>query len=108
MHPMLLVKEFFSDTFDLIHSGVLKRFQKFIPGIRGIVMEKNLDSVESLLRAAVMDAYYGRSPLDVLSRPERLAGIKYDEFNARIASYFSKPGGVEMVVLPEEKNECKK
>ena len=84
--------------------------EEFSSALAGVIFdaEKNLDSVESLLRAAVMDAYYGRSPLDVLSRPERLAGIKYDEFNARIASYFSKPGGVEMVVLPEEKNECKK
>lgn len=103
------VMELLNTEIDRLGSAGLSE-NEFSSALAGVIFdaEKNLDSVESLLRTAVMDAYYGRSPLDVLSRPERLAQIKYSEFNSLIASYFTMPGGIEMMVLPEEKNEDKK
>ena len=65
--------------------------------------EKNLDSPESLLRTAVLDAYYGRPPLDILDRPRRVAGISLSVFNERIKKYFTAPAGVEVTVIPQEK-----
>ena len=63
--------------------------------------KKNLDSPESLIRTAVMDSYYGRDPLDILSRAERVAAISYNGFNARISTYFADPAGVELTVVPK-------
>ena len=63
--------------------------------------KKNLDSPESLIRTAVMDSYYGRDPLDMLSRAERVAAISHNGFNARISTYFADPAGVELTVVPK-------
>lgn len=64
--------------------------------------EKNLDSPESLLRTAVLDAYYGRQPLDILDRPHRVAEISCSDFNARIKKYFTDVAGVEITVVPQK------
>ena len=63
--------------------------------------KKNLDSPESLLRTAAMDSYYGRDPLDMLNRVQRLEAISCQEFNDRISVYFRGAAGVELMVVPK-------
>ena len=67
-------------------------------------LERMFDSVDNLLRSAVMDAYYGRELDELLERKERIAALTADEFNRRIRKYFQNPSGVKLTVLPGGKN----
>ncbi len=66
--------------------------------------EKISDTAEALIRNAVMDVYYGRSPETTVSRAKDLAAISLEKFNSLIAPYFSSPAGVEIVVVPQKQN----
>lgn len=65
--------------------------------------ERVLDSPESLLRTAGMEAYYGFSPEELLSRPRRLKDLTAEVFNIRLKEIFSAAAGVELLVLGNEK-----
>ncbi|MBE6375801.1 MAG: insulinase family protein [Lentisphaerae bacterium] len=66
--------------------------------------ERIFDAPEALLRTAAMDCFYGKDPFSVLRRREEMMKLTPDEFNSRMKKYFRQPPGVEVVVLPEEKN----
>ena len=60
--------------------------------------ERVLDSPESLLRTAGMEAYYGFEPEKLLTRTQRLKTLDYNECNALLKEIFSGNAGVEILV----------
>ncbi|MBR7130573.1 MAG: insulinase family protein, partial [Lentisphaeria bacterium] len=79
--------------------------EEFQAAKAGILFDigRTFDSCETLLHTAVMDAYYGRSPLELLTRKEKINALSREEFNREIKQYFTAPAGVAVTVLPTGK-----
>ncbi len=84
----LAAKGLSKDEFEAARSGMI------------FDLERMFDSVDNLLRSAVMDAYYGRDLDELLKRREHIAALTADEFNRKIRKYFQNPSGVKLTVLP--------
>ena len=60
--------------------------------------ERVFDTPESWIRTAVMDAYYGFDPEQLLSRSRRISEITDFQCNKLMQEHFADPRGVEVIV----------
>ena len=61
--------------------------------------ERAVDTVESRLRTAAMEAFYGGNAAEVLDRPQKLQSMTAERFHDALRRLFSRSPGVEALAI---------